>query len=324
MELRLDPFTVIVPESGHTLAKVLRSRLHADRPSWARVKSLIESRRVKVNGGIVIDPVRRLDEGDRIELLNRPDKAIAVEQGIVIVHIDDHIVVVEKPSGVSSVRHPAELDWPEEKRRLDPTLQDLTQWQIAKQLNRPHRSLPPLRIVHRLDRDTSGLLVFTRSVAAERSLGQQFRHHTVLRRYLALVPGTFRCRTITSTLIRDRGDGRRGSTRQPDTTGKSATTHITVEASYATATLVSCRLETGRTHQIRIHLAEAGHPVAGESVYTRTVSGLQLPVLAGAPRLFLHAIDLGFQHPITQQQMTWTLPLPADLSRYLLTFHDRK
>ncbi|CAN5327908.1 RluA family pseudouridine synthase [soil metagenome] len=319
MDFKLDSFTVIAPEEGHTLAKVLRSRLHASLPSWNQVRTLIEGRRVQVGGGVCIDPTRRLREGDRVELLKSPARIPMLNSDLVLRQLEDHFVVVEKPAGVSSVRHPAELDWPEEKRRLDPTLQDLTQWQIAKQLNRNAKTLPPLRIVHRLDRDTSGLLLFARTVLAEREIGRQFRKHTVVRRYLALVPGIFLPQTIRTTLIRDRGDGRRGSTKQPDVTGKEAITHVTVEEALPGFTLLSCKLETGKTHQIRIHLSEAGHPVCGEKVYTKTTGGVELPKAMHAPRLCLHAAELGFEHPVTNAHVHWAMPLPRDIQTFVDT-----
>ena len=164
-------------------------------------------------------------------------------------HLDEQVVVVEKPAGVNTVRHPAELEWSKERRELDPTLEDLTQWAIAKQLDRAAHDLPRLRIVHRLDKETSGLVVFARSALAERELGQQFRKHTVVRRYLAVVPGFLSPRTIRSNLVPDRGDGRRGSTQLPDV-GKEAVTHVAVEERLPGYTVLSCRLETGRTHQI--------------------------------------------------------------------------
>src|SRR5213079_1562418 len=113
------------------------------------------------------------------------------------------------------------------------------------QLGRPPKELPRLRIVHRLDKETSGLVVFARSVLAERELGLQFRKHTVTRRYLAVVPGFLSARTIKSNLVPDRGDGRRGSTQLPDV-GKEAVTHVSVEERLPGYSLLSCRLETGR------------------------------------------------------------------------------
>lgn len=314
----LPPFPVIAPEGGHTLAKVLRSRLHETAPSWNDVRALITGRRVKVGDSLCTDPARRLTEGEVVELLAKPlhRPKSATPEGLVIRHLDEHVVVVEKPAGVNSVRHPSELEWPEKHRQLDPTLQDLTQWAIAARLDRPARSLPALRIVQRLDKETSGLVVFARSPLAERELGLQFRKHTVVRRYLALVVGYFTPQTIRSNLVRDRGDGRRGSTPLPDV-GKQAVTHIAVEERLPKYTLLSCRLETGRTHQIRIHLSEAGHPVCGDKVYTKKPTGDVIADPSGAPRLALHATELGFEHPVTGAHLHWSLPLPADLAKLL-------
>ena len=298
-------FTVIAPEEGHTLAKVLRSRLHASAPSWKDVRAHIEGRRVKLNDGVCTDDTRRLKEGDRVELLTKPDRLPrAATVDLVFRHFDEHVVVVEKPAKMNTVRHPAEFEWTEQQRKLDPTLQDLTQWAIARRQNRPAKSLHPLRIVHRLDRETSGLVCFARSVLGERMLGMQFRKHTVIRRYLALVPGIFDATTIRSNLVRDRGNGRRGSTTLPGV-GKPAVTHVSVEESLVGHTLLSCRLETGRTHQIRIHLSEAGHPVIADRVY-----GTASPDIA---RLALHATELGFAHPATQALLHWTTPMPSDM-----------
>lgn len=312
----LPPFTVSPPEAGHTLAKVLRSRLGG--PSWNEVRKLIAARRVKVGDSICSDDARRLKENEVIVLLEHPKPLprVAHPERLVVRHLDEHIVVVEKPAGVNTVRHPAELEWSEERRQLDPTLQDLTQWSIARQVNTAPRELPRLRIVHRLDKETSGLVAFARSVLGERELGLQFRKHTVVRRYLALVPGSLNPRTIRSHLVPDRGDGRRGSTQLPDV-GKEAITHISVEERLPGYTLLSCRLETGRTHQIRIHLAEAGHPVCGDKVYTRKMSGEVFEDRSQAPRLALHATELGFEHPAHGGHLHWSMPMPGDLAKLL-------
>jgi 23S rRNA pseudouridine1911/1915/1917 synthase len=314
----IPPFPVAVPEAEHTLAKVLRSRLHESLPSWAQVKALIEGRRVKVGNAVVTDPARRVHEGEVIELLAKPvprPKGASAES-LVIRHLDDHVVVVEKTAGMNTVRHPSELDWPERHRAIDPTLEDLTQWAIAKRLNRPAAALPRLRIVQRLDRDTSGLVVFARSADAERNLGRQFRRHTVVRRYLAVVPGILTPRTIKSRLVKDRGDGRRGSTTLPDV-GKEAVTHVAVEERLKGYTLLSIRLETGKTHQIRIHLSEAGHPVCGDKVYFKLPNGEVKGDKSGAPRLVLHATELGFDHPVSGEAMHWEMKLPKDLQRFV-------
>ena len=316
--MTLPPFTVAVVETGHTLAKVLRSRLHESQPSWADVRKLIETRRVKVGDSVCTDSARRLSEGELVTLLDKPvhRPKTATPEGLVIRHLDDHVVVVEKPAGMNTVRHPSELEWSEERRQLVPTLQDVTQWAIAKKLNRQARSLPPLRIVHRLDKETSGLISFARSPLAERELGMQFRKHTVVRRYLALVSGYLLPQTIRSMLVRDRGDGRRGSTKLTNT-GKEAITHVSVEQRLPRFTLLSCRLETGRTHQIRIHLSEAGHPVCGDNVYHRKPDGTDMPDASGAPRLCLHATEFGFEHPASGEHLHWAMPMPADMAKVL-------
>src|SRR5262249_23931070 len=152
---------------------------------------------------------------------------------------------------------------------LSPTLEDLLPKLIAQTEGRQRKGpLPRLRVVQRLDKGTSGLVVFARSIAAEQGLGRQFRKHTVMRRNLAIVPGYVPAHRITTELVRDRGDGRRVSTTVSGL-GKEAITHIELEERLPGYTLLSCRLETGRTHQIRIHLAEVGHPVCGEKVYNR-------------------------------------------------------
>jgi 23S rRNA pseudouridine1911/1915/1917 synthase len=316
--LSLPPFAVIAAEAEHTLAKVLRSRLHAHQPSWNHVRAFIEQRHVTINGEVCTDSARRVHEGEQIELHKKPHKAPvnSTRESLVIRHLDEHVVVVEKPAGMNSVRHPAELEWSEDRRELDPTLQDVTQWAIANQLNRSARTLPMLRIVHRLDKETSGLLMFARSVLAERDLGLQFRKHTVVRKYLAFVGGHLSARTIRSTLVRDRGDGRRGSSPQPNVSGKVAITHVSVVERLPKHTLLACQLETGRTHQIRIHLSEAGHPICGEKVYLKTATGEALSV-SPAPRIALHAAELGFVHPVTQGELHWEMPLPTDLQQFL-------
>lgn len=316
MSFILSPFTVSPQEAGHTLAKVLRSRLNG--PSWADVRKLIAARRVKVGDSICSDDARRLKENETVVLLDQPKPLprVAHPERLVVRFLDEHVVVVEKPAGVNTVRHPAELEWSEQRRQLDPTLEDLTQWAVAHRLNRPPKELPRLRIVHRLDKETSGLVAFARSALAERELGLQFRKHTVVRRYLTVVPGLLSGRTIRSNLVPDRGDGRRGSTPLPQV-GKEAVTHIAVEERLPGYTLLSCRLETGRTHQIRIHLSEAGHPVCGDKVYVKKPGGEVFMDTSNAPRLALHATELGFEHPATGEHLHWSMPLPGDLQKFV-------
>ena len=309
-------FTVDAAQLGQTLAALLRRALPGP-PSWSDVRRLVETRRVRLNGELCLDPARRLKEGDAVEVTARPAAKPRDQETIVIRHVDPHLVVVEKPAGLNTVRHPAERDWPAERKALAPALEDVVPKLIAQRERGSRKGVQPrLRVVQRLDKETSGLLVFARTVPAEAGLGRQFRKHTVLRRYLAVVPGVAVPQTIATRLVRDRGDGRRGSTALPGV-GKEAVTHVEVVERLQGYTVVACRLETGRTHQIRIHLAERGHPVCGEKVYNRRRDGTVLADASAAPRLALHAAELGFTHPVSGAEMHWTMPWPADLEAFV-------
>jgi len=308
-------FAISRKQAGATLAAVLRG--HAATQSWQQIRRFIETRRVCIGGEVCLDPARRLREGQIIEILDRPAPKPRQHEAIKIAYLDTHLVVVEKPSGVSTVRHPLERDWPAKRKALSPTLEEIVPKLIAQREARNRKGPPPrLRVVHRLDKETSGLVVFARTVPAERGLGKQFHAHSVLRRYLAIVPGSLPSQRIATRLVRDRGDGRRGSTKLPGV-GKQAVTNIELVEELGGYSVVSCRLETGRTHQIRIHLAEMGHPVCGEKVYNRKLGGSAEEDRSGAPRLVLHAAELGFIHPVNGETLHWTMPLPADLQAFL-------
>jgi 23S rRNA pseudouridine1911/1915/1917 synthase len=331
-------FAVPAEQAGITLAAGLRGLIPSQ--SWSQVHRRVAARRVRINGELCLDPARRLKEGDTVELLDRAEPPLREQEAILIRYLDEHVVVVEKLSGINTARHPAERAWSERRKALSPTLEDLVPKLIARREGRVRKGpLPRLRVVHRLDKETSGLVVFARTVTAERELGKQFHRHTVVRRYLAIVSGALEAQTICSRLVRDRGDGRRGSTGTLGQ-GKEAVTHVEVVERLPGYTLASCRLETGRTHQIRIHLAERGHPVCGEKVYNRPLFSRDAERSASdalrsasrlntvgveASRLALHATELGFVHPTTKQTMHWTMPLPPDLTEFLETLrrHER-
>jgi 23S rRNA pseudouridine1911/1915/1917 synthase len=311
-------FGVTAEQEGQTLAALLRAWLPGQ--SWSQVRKLVASRRVKLNGELWLDDARRLKVGDRVVVLAAAEPRVDLTDTIVLRHVDEHIVVVEKPAGISTVRHPAERDWLEPRRLLVPTLDDLVLRQLGQRLpRRKHEPRPRLRIVHRLDKETSGLVVFARTVDAERGLGRQFKSHTVTRRYLALVPGHVQTQTLRSLLVRERGDGKRGS----GANGKEAVTHVEAMERFGGYTLVSCRLETGRTHQIRIHLAELGHPVCGDAVYRGKYGLPPIPDTSRAPRLVLHATELGFEHPVTGEALHWDMPLPPDLREFIDVLRKR-
>jgi 23S rRNA pseudouridine1911/1915/1917 synthase len=196
---------------------------------------------------------------------------------------------------------------------LPPTLADLLPALLAEHPGPRRVRRAPVFAVHRIDKETSGVVVFARTREAVQHLGRQFREHTSERRYLAVVRGQAKEGRIESWLVRDRGDGRRGSRHQPGA-GQQAITHVKVVERLGAYTLVECRLETGRTHQVRIHLAEAGTPLCGERIYDRPLHGKPLPDDSGAPRVALHAAYLAFEHPATGKRMQWTSPLPPDLA----------
>jgi 23S rRNA pseudouridine1911/1915/1917 synthase len=262
--------------------------------SWSALRELIARGKVAVSGVVVTDPAAMVGEG--AELSIRMSAAAPRAAGVMpfdrqrIVHLDPHVVVVDKPAGLNTV------PWQDERDALDARLAALLRG--------------PVRVVHRLDRDTTGLLMFARTAEAEGRLQHQLRRHTVHRRYLALVHGDAAPATLRSFLADDRGDGRRGSVPHG---GKEAVTHVEVVQRLRGATLVACRLETGRTHQIRVQLAEAGHMLLGERGYVREHRG---PVIA-APRILLHAAELGFKHPDTDVPLQFRSALPADMESAL-------
>ncbi|MGB1700136.1 MAG: RluA family pseudouridine synthase, partial [Nannocystaceae bacterium] len=179
-----------------------------------------------------------------------------------------------------------------------------------------------LGVVQRLDKETSGVLVFPRTHAARKALQGQFRRHSITRRYVALVRGVPTEQTIETQLVANRGDGKRGSWRgsgKPPREARRAITHITLLEDLGEAALVECRLETGRQHQIRIHLAERGHPLVGDRVYgPRNASSTK----GSAPRTMLHAASLGFKHPSDGRPMHFVAPTPPDMAQLLQSLRN--
>jgi 23S rRNA pseudouridine1911/1915/1917 synthase len=342
----MTPQVLVVarPQAGWTVAAVLRAHLGL---SWSAARRLVEQRRVRFAGAACLDPAQRVAAGQRLEVHAAPlrQKNGRAGQGKqrgpdqkpplpkarrpqttgprpVIVFAGPHLVVVDKPAGLTTVRHAHEAaEFGARGRRfLPPTLADLLPDLLADGRPGPR---PRVRAVHRLDKETSGLVVFARTAAAERHLGRQFRAHTTERRYLAVVRGRAVAERIETRLVEDRGDGRRGSTDAP-TGGQRAVTHVEVVEDLGDFTLVQCRLETGRTHQVRIHLGERGTPLCGERIYDRPPHGAPLPDGSGAARPALHAASLVLDHPVTGQRLHWTAPLPADLRELVARLRRHK
>ncbi len=201
-------------------------------------------------------------------------------------------MVVEKPPGLSSVPY---------ERGERATLMDAVRAEWKR------RGVPAaarvLHVVHRLDKDSSGLLVYARTRASERALQMRFRKREVSRIYLCLAHGRVESGTIESRLVRNRGDGLRGSARRGSSEGKPSITRVLVLKDFGGVSLCEARLETGRTHQIRIHLAERGHPLVGERVYVRDFQATG-GGLVPSPRLMLHAASLAFDHPVEERRVS--------------------
>src|SRR5262245_9065866 len=278
----------------------------------------LKNRKIRVNGTPGKYPGWRLRAGARVEGAVAKPRGDLVETPksprIAIRHVDDAIVVVDKPAGLTTVRHADEAAefGSRGKRYLPQTVADLLPGLLGE---KKRGKSVAVRAVHRLDQDTTGLVVFARTPAAEGQLGTQFREHSIERVYQAIVRGKATPGRIESWLVRDRGDGRRGSGKPGE--GQRAITHVRVLEELGDFTLVECRLETGRTHQLRIHLGEAGTPLCGERVYDRPLHGKPVPDTSGLGRVALHAATLGLAHPTTGERMRWTSPLPRDMAKVL-------
>ncbi len=300
--------------AGITLSAAVRDALGLP---WNRAKRACETGKVRVDGEVARDPALRLRAGVTVEIAwNAPRDKSGVLASDAIAYVDRDVIVVRKPAGILSV--------PYEEGDRD-TLVDIARAALRKDASKGPQGAS-LGIVHRLDKDTTGLLVFARTLAAKRHLAQQFRQHTVGRRYLAIAHGEVAAAKHDSMFVRDRGDGLRGShgvfrraISGPPADARRAITHVRPLEPLAGATLVECRLETGRQHQIRIHLAEAGHPIVGERVYVRDHAGPRID----APRSMLHAASLAFDHPRLDRRIELEEPLPADFEQVLTRLRRR-
>ena len=271
------------------------------------VARLLEAGRVRVAGRAVTSRSRRVAEGEQLEVdvpvasgpaRLEPDPAVVVTE----VHADASVVVVDKAPGV--VVHPG-------AGQAASTLVHglLARYPEVATVGEPGRP----GIVHRLDKGTSGLLLVARTADAHRSLSRQLRERAVERRYLALVWGEVEAPAglVDAPVGRATSDPTRMSV---SARGRPARTRYEVQQRYAApaaATLVECSLETGRTHQVRVHLAAIGHPVLGDPRY----GGARAARLS--PRPFLHAHRLAFDHPVTGERLSFSSPLPPDLRAVL-------
>jgi len=331
-------FVVSEQLTGQTLATALRQFVGG--LSWSAAKRLIVARRVDVDGTLCLNDARRLRMGQRVTVHDESMPPVPTRQDVRIVHLDGDLIVIDKPPGIITLRRDEERAFSEQRKALQPSLDELVRLLIsppmpgtgnARAHRRRSRAAPaPLYAVHRLDRDTSGLMVFALSARARDALIEQFKAHEVRRMYTAVVLGAIGASmTIDTWLVRDRGDGLRGSLPvgcAADAGARRAVTHVRPleQIGGGRYTLVECQLETGRTHQIRVHLAEAGHMVCGEALYRSARAGGQsVTDSSGAPRQALHSGELRMLHPVTGAAMRFDAPLADDLKRWLIELRRR-
>jgi 23S rRNA pseudouridine1911/1915/1917 synthase len=310
-----EPIEVVVAaeEAGERLDRVLAARpIGASRST---IQRWIAERRVRVDG-FVADRRTRAEAGAvvRIEPAPPPPSQAAPQDIPLDVRFeDDAVLVVNKPAGL--VVHPA-------PGHADGTLVNALLFRSTVggggtggggELGGGGDPMRP-GIVHRLDKDTSGIMVIARTDAAREHLVAQFQAHSIERRYLAIAAGFPPERVTYDTWIGRHPVHRKRFSSKVDR-GKRAVTHVTVEERLHGAALVSCRLETGRTHQIRVHLADHGYPVLGDPLYGRPPRDPRLRAQAQAlGRQALHAAVLGFTHPVTGQTVRVESELPADFA----------
>ncbi len=301
--------------------------------SRSRLARLIAGGAVAVNGTVVTDPRARLAEGDLVEITVEEAAEVAtVAENIPleILHEDADLIVVNKPVGM--VVHPA-------PGTPSGTLVNALLHHFGGNLSGIGGEKRP-GIVHRIDKDTSGLLVVAKSDAAHHGLAAQFEAHRVDRHYLAIchgvpdaadprlrgVPGvsfeTGGILKLTTGLARHRTDRQRQAVLFQG--GRHAVTRARVEEGFGAVALINCWLETGRTHQIRVHMAHAGHALVGDQTYggrrrvsAKAVGAALAEDLNAFPRQALHAASLGFVHPVSGEKLEFAAPLPADMAGLL-------
>ncbi len=271
--------------------------------SRSRLAAWVKDGQVKLDHAAV-DAKRKVWGGERVSLALPPEARDAAAEAesieLDIVHEDAALLVLNKPAGL--VVHPGSGNW---------------QGTLLNGLLHHHPPLAAIAragIVHRLDKDTSGLLVVAKTLEAQTDLVRQLQARTVVRQYLALVHGAVaRDGSVDAPIGRHQTQRTRMAVTEH---GRAARTHYRVLERYAVATLLECSLDTGRTHQIRVHLQSIGHPLVGDPVY-RAARGIAAGPLASFKRQALHAYRLGLVHPASGAPMQWEAPVPADMRELL-------
>lgn len=282
--------------------------------SRERIKMLLADGAITLDGGAVKSPSMKTSGGARYAIAMPPPEPLelaAQDIPLVIAYEDEHLIVVDKPAGM--VVHPA-------AGNRDGTLVNALLHHCQGTLSGINGVERP-GIVHRIDKDTSGLLVVAKSDAAHEGLAKQFAAHTVFRRYLAVCTGYPNPAegTVSGRIGRSDRDRKKMAVLPEGTTrGKHAVTHYRTLRRLNEAALIECRLETGRTHQVRVHCASIGHPLVGDPLYGRPSKALR-DVLRDLDfsRQALHAAQLGFDHPISGQACRFSAEIPPDMAELI-------
>ena len=282
--------------------------------SRERLKALISSGAVLRGDVAVRDPAKPAAAGEMLTIaVPEPTPAHNEAQDIplVVAYEDEHLIVIDKPAGL--VVHPA-------AGNFDGTLVNALLHHCGGSLSGIGGVARP-GIVHRIDKDTSGLMIAAKTDRAHEGLARQFHDHSIERRYRAIVGGIPRpaAGTVDAPLARSPQNRKKIAIVQG---GKRAVTHFSTLQVLRDAALVECRLETGRTHQVRVHMASIGHALLGDPVYGRTKSGRKgLLETLGFARQALHAAHLGFIHPVNSTALSFDSPMPADMQELFSQLH---
>jgi 23S rRNA pseudouridine1911/1915/1917 synthase len=305
------PLVVVVVTAAEARDRIDRVlSVHVPDVSRSEVQRWIEAGAVSVDG-VVASSRTKLKTGARIEATPLPPattEARPEDIPLSILFEDEHLLVVDKPAGL--VVHPA-------AGHASGTLVNAYLHHVGGDASLDEADPARPGIVHRLDKDTSGVMVIAKTPVAREALMARFAAHDLERAYLGIALGTHPLAATYDTFhARHPGDRKRFTSKV--TKGRRAVTHVERLELLAGASLVRCRLETGRTHQIRVHLAEHGHPLLGDPVYGSRPRDARLRAVGDAlGRQALHAAVLGFPHPITGAALRFEAPLPPDLTKAL-------
>jgi 23S rRNA pseudouridine1911/1915/1917 synthase len=311
---RTDVVEGTIPASGPSSARLDKALAEATGFSRARVQGLIEQGRVDVAGKTATAASMKVAADMPFRIIvsaAMPAEAVPEDIALTVAYEDAHLIVVDKPAGM--VVHPA-------VGNITGTLVNALLHHCRGQLSGINGIARP-GIVHRIDKDTSGLLVVAKSNAAHEGLAVQFAAHTVHRRYVAVCAGhpSPAEGTVNARVGRSDSD-RKKMTVLPNNSsrGKTAITHYKVLERLDEAAVIECRLETGRTHQVRVHCASIGHPLLGDPAYGRTPKSLRETLeRLGFARQALHAAELGFMHPVTGENVQFRSDLPPDMAQLI-------